>query len=294
MTTLNRRVMLIGAVATTAAAAVTPTAIHPPARAATPLARTRIRKDPMRVRKDLPTLLDDLVRRENIPGKGEMPRDLHSIYLHTRAKEAPQIALQPVLAERDFSAWRLSPGTDFLEGLPGLSLEQTTTAAIAVTPSDDRSQESARPDWMTLSFLPRPATPVPVRHLRRRNGRAVIPDHVIGNDDRVTFYPSTWPWLCIGRIEVWTYGSYKESGNGALVGKNVVLTASHMVPWGAGPGNCAMKFTPAYYDGRSTLGSSVYSYVERAKGYPDYDQGDDMAVLKLYTPLGNSLGYFGY
>ena len=55
----------------------------------------------------------------------------------------------------------------------------------------------------------------------------------------------------------------------------------------------AMKFVPAYYDGTSTSGSGVYSYVETYRGYEPHGQGDDIAILKLYTPLGDALGYFG-
>jgi hypothetical protein len=54
-----------------------------------------------------------------------------------------------------------------------------------------------------------------------------------------------------------------------------------------------IKFVPAYYDGSSLLGSGIYSYVQSYRGYRDHGQGDDMAVLKLYTPLGDSLGWFG-
>jgi V8-like Glu-specific endopeptidase len=123
----------------------------------------------------------------------------------------------------------------------------------------------------------------------------VVPEFVYGaNDDRQVYYPSTWPWFLVGLIDVFKYGSLVWSGCGALVGTNVVLTASHVVPWGAGSGNWAMSFMPAFYDSQSTQGIGVFSWTQSAKGYSDYGQGDDMAVLKLYEPLGNYLGYFGY
>ena len=81
-------------------------------------------------------------------------------------------------------------------------------------------------------------------------------------------------------------------GTGALVGTNVVLTASHVCPWGTSP--WMMQFIPAYYDGSSLLGSGVSSYVQAYRGYETDDQGNDMAVLKLYVPLGESLGCFGF
>jgi len=54
-----------------------------------------------------------------------------------------------------------------------------------------------------------------------------------------------------------------------------------------------MKFVPAYYDGASALGPGVSSWVSDAHGYNDPVSAWDMAVLRLYTPLGSSYGYFG-
>jgi V8-like Glu-specific endopeptidase len=254
------------------------------------------------VPEDLPTLPDDLVDRDDVPGTGKVPEELEDLtrmnylYLHARGTTAPKLDLEQVLDDRDLSAWRVALGSYVAEGLPGQALELISTADIEVEPEDTAAQDSLRPDWATLAFNPRSATSRPDRFLRRRNGKAVVPDFVIydPNDDRQIFFPNSWPWFLAGRVDVWKFGSYWKGGTGALVGKNLVLTASHMVPWGAGPGNWAMKFTPGFFDGKSTLGASVYSYTERARGYPDHDQGDDMAILKLKVPLGNSLGYFGY
>jgi hypothetical protein len=37
----------------------------------------------------------------------------------------------------------------------------------------------------------------------------------------------------------------------------------------------------------------VFSWVRTARGYNPHGQGDDMAILRLWDPLGASLGYFG-
>jgi V8-like Glu-specific endopeptidase len=87
--------------------------------------------------------------------------------------------------------------------------------------------------------------------------------------------------------------NYAWSGSGVLIGGRVVLTAGHMAPWGSS--NWAMKFVPAYYDGGSTLGAGVSSWVSDYWGYNTNltVSAWDMIVLRLYTPLGNSCGYFG-
>jgi hypothetical protein len=57
-----------------------------------------------------------------------------------------------------------------------------------------------------------------------------------------------------------------------------------------------MQFTPAYFNGVSTIGLTVTSFVNGASAY---DQGSppapafDFAVLRLEDRVGDSLGYFG-
>jgi V8-like Glu-specific endopeptidase len=82
------------------------------------------------------------------------------------------------------------------------------------------------------------------------------------------------------------------TGTAALVGPNLILTAGHMAPWGADP--WMVQFIPAYYEGSSILGSSVYSYVEHYRGNSGADsKAWDHALMKLYDPLGNSVGWLG-
>jgi hypothetical protein len=59
-----------------------------------------------------------------------------------------------------------------------------------------------------------------------------------------------------------------------------------------------MRFVPAYYDGSSILGAGAESYVSDARGwdvsyYSRLPDAHDMAILRLYDPLGDWLGYFG-
>jgi hypothetical protein len=59
-----------------------------------------------------------------------------------------------------------------------------------------------------------------------------------------------------------------------------------------------MRFVPAYYDGASLLGAGGEAYVSDARGWDvsyrsRYPDAHDMAVLRIYEPLGDWLGYFG-
>jgi V8-like Glu-specific endopeptidase len=145
-----------------------------------------------------------------------------------------------------------------------------------------------RPDWTDVLFAPRPAPHEERAAMKRINGRRVTPLWVFGNDDRWQFRDASWPWGLVGRV----FNNRGQSGSGTLVGNRIVITAGHMVPWGDNP--WWMLFVPAYYDGTSLHGAGVQSHISDARGYDSNVSGYDWAVLRLYEPLGSSLGYFGY
>jgi hypothetical protein len=65
-----------------------------------------------------------------------------------------------------------------------------------------------------------------------------------------------------------------------------------MIPWGSS--NWKMLFIPGYYDGASSAGTGVQSWISDAHGWNTGGvAAHDMAITRLYTPLGNSLGHFG-
>jgi V8-like Glu-specific endopeptidase len=163
-------------------------------------------------------------------------------------------------------------------------------------PSARQLTEPFKPDW--IDYTPHPKMSSASKPLMRRiNGRPVDPHFgVFGADDRQVYYPSGYPWTCVGKLLVWDDFSKPSPawlGSGVLIGGRVVLTAGHMAPWGSK--NWAMQFVPAYYDGVSTLGAGASSWVSDYWGYNTNEQISawDMIVLRLYTPLGNSFGYFG-
>ena len=147
-----------------------------------------------------------------------------------------------------------------------------------------------RPGWIAAAYYPRPLPGLgrPAQ-MRRINGRPVGPLYVFGPDDRQTYWDSSWPWGLMGKV----FNSDGWVGSGALIGPRLVATASHMVPWDSSP--WWMRFVPAYYNGVSLHGASVESDVSDAEGYEfDGIVANDWAVLRLYEPLGEWLGYFGY
>src|SRR5262249_53770373 len=128
-----------------------------------------------------------------------------------------------------------------------------------------------RPEWADEIYHPKMAPRITRPTMWRKNGKRVYPNFIWNNNDvRQPFFPSGYPLQCIGRIFVYTDPAsfnWSWSGTGALVGRNTVLTASHLVPWSVdGP---MIEFVPAYYNGFSTLGANVYSYVDGAASYDE-------------------------
>lgn len=253
-----------------------------------------------------PLSRDELIRMDNVVRRQPPPKQL------SRLKSPNSFSIpdaygdfraQDLIAEIELAdgttAWSIDGDRKVIHGLPvrefvpqrvppGSKVESPT---LPLPPPEP-------PEWSDLIYhpkvLPRDLRPT----IRRKTGKTLHPHgYIWGTDVRQPFFPSGYPWQCIGRLDVWDnpYSFVPSSfGTGALVGPNIVLTASHMVPWAADP--AMMQFTPAYFDGVSTVGLTVTSFVSGASAY---DQGSppaaafDFAVLRLEDRLGDSLGYFG-
>jgi V8-like Glu-specific endopeptidase len=239
-----------------------------------------------------PMNVDDLIALDNTPDDKE-PAELVAMRdaplqitaLNTKARPAMEMK-----RAEGRNVWELGSARNLAVGRLGETVEAVPRPKSVTT---TREFEPGIPKWSGVTYHPKVSAPRPMRPFRRVKGERVKPDgYIFAPDDRRVYYPSGYPWRCIGLVLAWTdpSGGPAWSGAGALVGRNVVLTASHVCPWGSSP--WMMQFIPAYYDGSSVVG--VSSYVQTYRGYRDHGQGDDMCTLKLYTPLGDSLGYFGY
>ena len=182
------------------------------------------------------------------------------------------------------------------QGRPGLEPE------LEDLPSDlgdpEGGSEDFRPPWTSLVHEPAVTPFVP----RFRPDVAQAPP-----DFRVLLLdppepvaakilpPCGFPWSTVGRVE---YGHGERfdqplgHGTGTLVGPNLLLTASHLMPWNHPPEGWWMRFAPGYVSGLEPYG---HSYVERVHGYrtDGHPGGLDCVVGKLYEPLGERVGWMG-
>jgi V8-like Glu-specific endopeptidase len=246
---------------------------------------------------DQPDRLEKLFQRPPLAARTKPPKDfLHAqthrkIYM--RSDDAPKISVNRVeengiknihcatIATEDASALHL-PGRTALRESPAKLLDETDPKA---------SFGANRPEWMPASYYPRPLPDLGrAPGMRSIRGRSTRPLYVFGADDRLAYMDSTWPWGLVGKV----YTSSGWTGSAALIGPRLIATAGHVVPWGGG--SWWMRFVPAHYNGVSLHGAGVESYVSDARGFDTNGSvtGYDWAVCRLYEPLGNWLGYFGY
>ncbi len=196
----------------------------------------------------------------------------------------------------DHSAWNVQSSGSIVRGLLGTDGMRLSREEIAAAGRGATRAAPFQPAWVEARPTPLSSLVPRERNLRRINGKRLRPHgYVFGNDDRQPFYPSGYPWHCVGKLLVWTDPSSpspQSTGTGTLVGPNLVLTAGHMAPWGSDP--WMMQFIPAYYNGASILGAGVYSYVQSYRGNSGADsKAWDHLLLKLYDPIGSSIGWMG-
>jgi len=253
-----------------------------------------------------PLNLDELAQRPDLPATEKMPDEvaskLSAATVYVSEVEGGGRIKDPVLklhesSGRDQKAWQfvLPPSTAL--GLPGRSALRLERAERDVS---QRGNPTAphRPLWAEQTFETRIAAEYPQRPtIRRKNGRIIEPYYgVYGADDRRVFWPSGYPWRCIGRVFTWNaWGTpgWSWSGSGVLVGPRHVLTAGHVAPWGSQ--NWGMQFFPGYWDGASVSGPGAASWTSDVRGWNTGNQvaAHDMCVLRLYDPVGSWLGWMG-
>lgn len=193
--------------------------------------------------------------------------------------------------------WSLDLSADARFGRAGLTGERLVREAHKLKQAHSTSH--MRPAWADQCFQPRVASEGFVRTpLQRIKGSLVEPYYgVYPPDERAVYFPNSYPWRCIGRIFTWTNwaggGGWNWWGSGVLVGPRHVLTAGHVCPWGSG--SWAMKFVPSYWNGSPALGPGAQSWTSDYRGWNTSDTvaAHDIAVLRLYDPIGPWLGWMG-
>jgi V8-like Glu-specific endopeptidase len=241
--------------------------------------------------REAPSLQPSFRSRRAVLGTGSVPPQLDALArkrsLFIESKKKPKVDIRSVDDGREL--WRVDVPVDAeTRGAQlGRTMERHPATKFLDEVSEDVSFESYRPEWIDALPFPNLRVDKAARQLRRFDGTRTQPLWVY-DSARNAFNDDSWPWGLVGRI----FNNQGNSGTGTLVGNRLVLTAGHMVPWSSD--SWWMRFVPAYFNGTSLFGAGVESYVSDVQGYNTGGTGYDWAALRLYEPLGASLGYFGY
>lgn len=243
---------------------------------------------------DPPLAPDELLAIDNLPAPRKMPRRFQEQFSDRRLflSGASRVPRFHACGDDSFMA-RLAP--EMFQGRLGQYMELRPADGYG----DAAAADPFRPDWAGYLHHPKMATVPREPDLLRADGRRMRPQDggVFDPDGRGFFFPSGYPMHCIGRIEIYedpASSSFKV-GTATLVGSRTILTAAHCMPRDGSPGRWGVRFVPAYFDGTSTVRMASWCEAFRVAtvDVSDETQAFDVAVAKLYDPLGEALGWFG-
>lgn len=244
----------------------------------------------------------ELATREPIRATRPMPPEMRAMLrpesgLYIRANHKSKITLAETAIDKYWSRVTLSGGeSPLLTGLPGAAqlFDQKPRATSGVRL---QATKSHRPAWLDLEYLPKL---VPFKKSRAMGvaGRSYVePLTTYHTNERAEeALRFSYPWCTIGQVLVgYNLSTELWSGTGVLVGRNLMLTASHVAPWNRGPGQWWMRFVPGRRITDEPHGSSfVESFYGTYSDANDFEaSGKDYVICKLYTPLGAALGWMG-
>jgi hypothetical protein len=196
--------------------------------------------------------LNELVALDPVPAQQPMPAEMQRMldsagrwYLESENEPEVQLRSRAVGRGPHGTMWELqlqSDGQRLLSGRPGRS-QSAMSIGVQATP---RHGASHRPPWVRTEFLPRLSP-----HRRPISELEILPTRtwpVMKTLDYVgEGYVRGWPWTCIGKVQGGfdtDFDNVITTGTGVLVGRNVLLTASHLAVCDRGPGKWWMRFFP--------------------------------------------------
>lgn len=115
---------------------------------------------------------------------------------------------------------------------------------------------------------------------------------VIDTDDRYVIRDTTDAHYKAVCYVLAYYGKDCYRGSGILVGKKVLLTASHLLYNKERGWASSVVVYPAYNNGDAPYGGALWAYTSIGKYYDTKNENDDWGIVKLATSIGEKTGYY--
>jgi V8-like Glu-specific endopeptidase len=122
----------------------------------------------------------------------------------------------------------------------------------------------------------------------------VVVRTVFGNDDREWWRHDWWPFTAVGRVD-----TPIEGCTGFLVGRRILVTASHCIDWKADGTTGWIRFAPGAYGTNepygAAWGTNVRFLMRLLKGGKRTQKmrAHDFVLIRLDRAIGDSVGYLG-
>ncbi|PGD00237.1 trypsin-like serine peptidase [Bacillus toyonensis] len=245
-----------------------------------------------------PLTPDQLLTFENMRASKSMPTDLQESMsdrkIHISGTNRNAQVIDALARELALTSSFLLPAGMFI-GRLGRDGQTQLSVPQAAEPNDSVVRQPFKPAWQDQIYHPKLAPLSPDMAVKGREADRIRAHRLYEPENRTVFRPEGYPWTCIGRIEVFENGVLKRLGTGTLVGHRIVVTSAHLMPRDGSPGRWAIRFVPGYFDGISTVGKASWteSYRALVSTVTDDNQDRDLAIMKLYDPLGDALGWMG-
>ncbi|MBL4828127.1 MAG: hypothetical protein JKY66_10545 [Spongiibacteraceae bacterium] len=129
------------------------------------------------------------------------------------------------------------------------------------------------------------------RQIRKGND---IPEVVFPPDTRYLYHDHSFPWCTVGKVE-----TPAGIGTGTMIGRRLMVTASHNIDWGD-DGVGWIKFTPSYYNAEEPFGVAwgerviYWSSVDASDGLSNQETAFDYVAVVLDSNMGDLTGYPGF
>ena len=153
-----------------------------------------------------PLTIEEILRRDDIPALEPIPANIAERFAERRLfllsdEEGfdPRQRLTKVEGSR--GTWMLSTTQPVVSGLPVEKAEQVEPGSMRRKGTKESALKAFRPPWQPYVYHPKAVPQVRPQMLRRKSGAKLIPDVVFNNDDRELFFPSGYPWHCIGKVD---------------------------------------------------------------------------------------------